>query len=259
MKKKVEETAEETEEETEESPPEEEEEPVAPNAPADWTPRTSLGKKVQTGEIADIDSILGQGIPILETGIVDTLLPSLETELLLVGQSKGKFGGGARRLFKQTQKKTPEGNKPSFTSMAVVGNGNGYVGTGLGKSKDTMPAREKAIRRAKQNIFKIRRGCGSWECGCAGAHSIPFKVVGKCGSSVIELMPAPKGKGLVVEKECAKMLKLAGIKDVWSKTYGQTRQKQNLVKACEDALRQLMDFKVQPRIIEQTGLKEGTQ
>ena len=106
----------------------------------------------------------------------------LKNDLLLIGQSKGKFGGGARRIFKQTQKKTPEGNKPSFACAAVVGNEDGYVGVGSGKSKDTVPAREKAIRRAKLNLFKIRRGCGSWECNCKTHHSIPFETEGKCGS-----------------------------------------------------------------------------
>ena len=76
-------------------------------------------------------------------------MKDIETELLLVGQSKGKFGGGQRRVFKQTQKKTREGNKPSFSTFAVVGNHNGYVGLGSGKSKETVPARDKSKRKAK--------------------------------------------------------------------------------------------------------------
>ena len=102
-----------------------------------------------------VDEILDSGRTILEPEIVDTLL-ELETEMLLIGQAKGKFGGGARRVFKQTQKKTKEGNKPSFASNAVVGNQNGLVGVGYGKSKETVPAREKAIRNAKKNIFKMQ-------------------------------------------------------------------------------------------------------
>jgi small subunit ribosomal protein S5 len=107
------------------------------------------------------------------------------------------------------------------------------------------------------NVFKIRRGCGSWECGCKTPHSIPFEVEGKCGSVIIKLMPAPKGKGLCIEPECAKILKLAGIKDVWSKTFGQTKVKTNLVKACMMALHQLMKVKVNPNRYAALGIKEG--
>jgi small subunit ribosomal protein S5 len=222
-----------------------------------WKPKTGVGKQVQSGEITDIDVILDSGKRVLEPQIADALLPGLQKELLLVGQSKGKFGGGSRRIFKQTQKKTPEGNNPSFACFAVVGNEDGYVGGGFGKSKDTVPAREKATRNAKLNVFKVRRGCGSWECGCKTPHSIPFEVSGKCGSVSIKLMPAPKGKGLCIEPECAKILKLAGIKDVWSKTFGQTRVKTNLVKACMSALQELMRIKVNPGKYAALGIAEG--
>jgi small subunit ribosomal protein S5 len=70
-------------------------------------------------------------------------------------------------------------------------------------------------------------------------------------------MPAPKGTGLCVEKECAKILALAGIKDVWSKTQGQTKNKINLVKACESALKQLVKTKVRPQDKETLSLQEG--
>ena len=86
-----------------------------------WVPKTELGWKVKNKEITDIDQILEQGLTILEPEIVDTLLPDLEIDYLLIGQAKGKFGGGKRRIFKNTQKKTKEGNKIKFTVMAVVG------------------------------------------------------------------------------------------------------------------------------------------
>lgn len=209
-----------------------------------WTPKTSLGKLVKTGKITNIDTILDKGLSILEPEIVDTLLPGIESDLLLIGQSKGKFGGGQRRVFRQTQKKTREGNKPSFSTLAVVGNKDGYVGLGYGKSKETVPAREKAIRNAKLNLFKIRRGNGCWEDPSSDPHTIPFAVEGKCGSSKIRIMPAPKGKGLVIEKECAKVLRLAGVGNVWSKTRGQTKTKFNLIMALESALKQLMEVKI---------------
>jgi len=222
-----------------------------------WNPKTSIGKKVKSGEITKIDEILDNGIKILEQEIIDVLLPGLKTELLLIGQSKGKFGGGQRRVFRQTQKKTREGNKPNFATYAVVGNGNGYVGIGYGKSRETVPAREKALRNAKLNIIKIRRGCGSWQCNCGDPHSIPFNVEGKCGSSIIKIMPAPKGKGLCIEKECQKILEIAGIKDVWSKTKGQTKVRTNLISACFEALKQLSSTRIQQRHYKDLGIVEG--
>ncbi|MFH1848727.1 MAG: 30S ribosomal protein S5 [archaeon] len=222
-----------------------------------WKPKTGLGRRVKNGEITSVEYILDHGLPILEPEIVDILMPEIETDLLMVGQSKGKFGGGQRRVFKQTQKKTKEGNKPRFATFAVAGNKDGYVGLGYGKSRETVPAREKAIRNAKLNIAKIRRGCGSWQCNCKEPHSIPFKVEGKCGSCVIKLMPAPKGAGLCVESECAKILQLVGIKDIWSKTLGQTNTKINLVQACQKALRLLMLTKVQPKYVKNLSVVEG--
>ncbi|MEM0230970.1 MAG: 30S ribosomal protein S5 [Candidatus Woesearchaeota archaeon] len=210
-----------------------------------WNPKTTLGKKVKSGEITDIDQILDNGLKILEPEIVDALVPNLKSELLMIGQAKGKFGGGQRRVFKQTQKKTPEGNKPHFATFAVVGNSDGYVGVGYGKAKETVPAREKALRNAKLNLIKIRRGCGSWECGCGGYHSIPYAVEGRCGSVRIKLIPAPKGKGLCITEEGQKILKLAGITDVWSKALGQTRSTVNLVKAIMDALQKLNEMKTE--------------
>ena len=211
---------------------------------------------VKNKEIVDIDQVLDKGLNILEPEIVDTLL-ELDSELVLVGQSKGKFGGGARRVFRQTQKKTMEGNKPKFSTCAIVGNKDGYVGIGLGKSKETIPAREKAVRNAKLNLFRIRRGAGSWEDASSEPHSIPFAVEGKCASVVVKLMPAPKGKGLVVEKEVAKILELAGVKDCWSKISGQSKNKINLVKATEQALRQLSKMKIKPEHVEQHSIIEG--
>ncbi|MBW2971314.1 30S ribosomal protein S5 [Candidatus Woesearchaeota archaeon] len=222
-----------------------------------WHPKTSLGRKVKNGEITSIDYILDNGLKILEPEIVDILMPELEKDLLLVGQSKGKFGGGKRRIFRQTQKKTPEGNKPKFATYAVVGNNDGYIGIGKGKAKETVPARDKSFRRAKLNIIKIRRGCGSWECSCKEPHSIPYAVEGKVGSVEIKLMPAPKGAGLVVEKECQRMLEFAGVKDVYSKSIGQTQTKVNLVGACFKAMKKLMDTRVHTDYIEKLGIQEG--
>jgi len=222
-----------------------------------WSPKTETGKKVKTLEIKDLDYILDNGFSVLEPEIVDFLITDLEQDLISLGQVKGKFGGGARISFRRTQKKTQEGNKLKFSCMAIVGNRNGYIGLGFGKAKETVPARDKAFRKARLNIFKISRGCGSWKCNCKTPHSIPFAVEGKEGSVRIKLMPAPKGTGLVVEKECAKILGMAGIKDVWSHTEGQTKNKVNLMYACEKALKKLISTKIKAQDIDTLTITEG--
>lgn len=199
-----------------------------------WTPKTRIGELVKSKKISNIDEVI-ENYRILEPEIIDFLV-KLKSDLLNAGQSKGKFGGGKRRVWKQTQRKTAEGNIPTFACIAIVGDENGHVGIGIGKAKETLPAREKSIRKAKINIMKITRGCGSFDCSCREEHSIPFKVKGKCGSCVVELIPAPQGTGLVIGDECKKILRLAGIKDIYSKTFGQTRTTINVSKACMDAL-----------------------
>jgi len=209
-----------------------------------WIPRSKTGKLVKAGEIKDINEFFDKGYKVKESGIVDHLIPDLETDLILVGSGKGKFGRGQSRAFRQTQKKTEDGNKMTFMSMAIVGNKKGIIGMGTGRSGETVPAREKAFRNAKKNIIRIKNGCGSWECGCGGSHSIPFAVEGKCGSVRMKLIPAPKGVGLCIHDECQKVLRLAGIKDIWSQTSGSTCTTLNLITALMDALKKLSIVKV---------------
>jgi small subunit ribosomal protein S5 len=209
-----------------------------------WVPKTILGKEVRAGKIKNIDEILENSRKILEPEIVDILIPNLHTETLFIGQAKGKFGGGKRRAFRQTQKKTKEGNVLTFGVMAVVGDKKGHIGIGYGRAAETLPAKEKAVRKAKLNIMKIHRGCGSYDCSCEEEHSIPVSVSGKCSSVIVKIMPAPQGTGLVVSDELKKILAAAGIKDVYSKCSGKTRTTFNAAKACMEALIKLGDVRI---------------
>jgi len=206
------------------------------DALTNWVPKTKLGKEVKTKKIKDIDEILDNNKKILEAEIVDTLI-EVKTDLISIGQSKGKFGGGKRRAWRQTQRKTKEGNVPTFSAFAVIGDENGHIGVGVGKSVETLPARDKASRNAKLNVMKVVRGDGSFDSVGGGNTSIPFKVEGKAGSVRVTLMPAAPGTGLVVADQLKKILKMAGIKDIYSKTSGKIRTSFNLVKACIDALK----------------------
>ena len=152
---------------------------------ASWEPKTKLGKDVNDGKVKNLDEVLDNNLKILEPEIVDRLI-NVKSDLLFIGQSKGKFGGGKRRIWRQTQRKTKEGNVPTFSTLAVVGDENGHIGIGDGKSKETLPAREKAVRKAKLNIMRITRACAGFDCACSELHSIPFKVSGKQGSVILQ-------------------------------------------------------------------------
>ena len=130
-----------------------------------WKPKTKLGRDVKSGKIKNIDEVLESNKKILEPEIVDGLI-NVKSDLIFIGQSKGKFGGGKRRAWRQTQRKTEEGNIPTFSTMAIIGDENGHIGIGSGESKETLPARDKAIRKAKLNIIKINRTCSAFDCSC---------------------------------------------------------------------------------------------
>ena len=223
----------------------------------EWTPKTELGRLVKEGKIKSIDEILDRGLRIQEPEIVDYLVPNLKVEMVLIGQGRGKFGSGQRRVFRVTKKVTREGRVPRFSAMAIVGNEDGYVGIGFAHGKETLIAKQKAIRKAKLNLIKIARGCGSWECKCGEPHSIPFEVRGKEGSVEVRLIPAPKGTGLVAEPESQKLLKLAGIKDIYFWSRGQTRQKFNTIYAVFQALKQLTKTKYKKDFEKFAGIVEG--
>jgi small subunit ribosomal protein S5 len=207
-----------------------------------WEPKTELGKKVLSGEITSIDEILASNKKILEVGIVDRLLPDLKSELILIGGRAGKGGGAQRIPIKITAKMHRSGRTFRTSAFIVVGNEDGLIGIGKGSSVETRLAMEKALKKAKLNLIKIKRGCGSWECSCGMEHSIPYKIIGKSGSIRVELLPAPKGIGLVASNEAKKIFKLAGIKDIWIKTLGNTSNRLNLMYAIFDGLKRLYVF-----------------
>jgi small subunit ribosomal protein S5 len=209
----------------------------------EWTPKTQLGKDVLNGKIKDIRTILEKGIKIREPEIVDFLIPDLKKELVLIGGRPGKGGGIERTPIRVSAKMHRSGRRYSYSSFAIVGNEDGIVGIGKGSGNEGRSAVEKATNQAKLNLIIVPRHCGSWECGCGEGHSIPYKTSGKSGSVTVELMPAPKGIGLAVSDENKKLLSLAGIQDVWIKTFGNSKARYNLTKATFQALKNLHSFK----------------
>lgn len=195
----------------------------------DWDPKTRLGRLVKSGEISNMNAALTSGLPLREPEIVDILLPDVEDEVVDV---------------KMVQRMTDSGRRIKFVITVAVGNKDGFVGLGQAKGKEVGSSIKKAIDNAKLNIIEIRRGCGSWECGCRKPHTIPFTVKGKSGSVEVTFKPAPHGIGLATGDVAKKILDLAGVQDCWAFTKGKTKTIVNYAKAVFNALMQNAEARI---------------
>ena len=195
----------------------------------EWVPVTRLGKLVKEGQVTTMNEALESGLPIRESKIVDALIPEIRDEVLDINM---------------VQRMTDSGRRVKFRATVIVGNSDGFIGIGEGKDVQVGIAIRKAIDTAKMNIKGIKRGCGSWECGCGLGHTVPFAVKGKVGSVTVELKPAPRGLGLASGGTAKKVLEIAGIKDVWARATGETRTTLNFARATYDALIRTTTMKV---------------
>jgi len=195
----------------------------------EWIPLTRLGRLVKEGQVTSMSEAINSGLPLKEPQIVDALLPELKDEVLDINM---------------VQRMTDSGRRVKFRAVVIVGNQDGFVGLGEGKDAQVGMAIRKAIDSAKINIMYIKRGCGSWECGCGLEHTVPFEVTGKAGSVRVVLKPAPRGLGLVSGETAKKVLEIAGIKDIWTRSYGETRTTINFAKATYNALIRTTTMKV---------------
>jgi len=187
----------------------------------EWVPRTRLGKLVFEGQVTTFDEAVSSGLPIKEAGLVDVLVPGLEDEVLDINM---------------VQRMTDSGRRVKFRTTVIVGNRDGYIGLGEGKDVQVGKAIKKGIDNAKMNLMKVKRGCGSWECGCGQGHTVPYEVTGESGSVRVVLIPAPRGLGIAAGETSKKVMDMAGIKDVWTRTAGSTRTTLNFAKATYNAL-----------------------
>lgn len=209
-----------------------------------WIPKTELGKKVVAGEITTIEEALTSGLPLREPPIIDLLIPDLFEEVIDIHM---------------VQRMSDSGRRVRFAVTTIVGNGNGVVGLGRVSGKLVRPTITKALDRAKMNIIEIRRGSGSWECSTAVPNSLPFEVYGRTGSTRITIKPAPPGVGLVTNQVGQIMLKLAGVKDAWSFTKGQTQTIYNFASAMFKALEKTSTTKLLPGQEEHHNMVRGVK
>ncbi len=131
---------------------------------------------------------------------------------------------GVQRVTKVTK----GGRAFGFSAIVVVGNGNGVVGHGLGKSKDVSSAIAKAVEDAKKNLVRIPLIEGT----------LPHEQKGKFGGARVFIKPASQGTGVIAGGAVRAVLESVGVHDVLSKSQGSSNP-HNVVKATFDALLQL--------------------
>lgn len=209
----------------------------------DWLPKTRLGQLIKSGEISNMSDALKSGLPIREPEIVDILIPEIEDEVIDV---------------KMVQRMTDSGRRIKFVITVAVGNKDGFIGLGRARGKEVGSSIRKAIDNAKLNIIEIKRGCGSWECGCRKPHTVPFAIKGKSGSVEVTFKPAPHGIGLATGDVAKKILELAGVKDCWAFTKGQTKTIVNYAKAVFDALKSNAETRITHDEISKISIVSGS-
>jgi len=195
----------------------------------DWVPKTRLGRMVYDGEVTTMSDALATKLPLREPEIVDILLPELQDEVIDLNM---------------VQRMTDSGRRVRFGVTCAVGNGDGFVGVGRAKGKEVGPSIRKAIDNAKLNIIEIKRGCGSWECGCGNPHTLPFEVNGNSGSVRVTLKPSPRGISLATGDVAKSLLTLAGVKDAWGFAKGHTKTKVNYALATFEALKLTSEMRI---------------
>ncbi len=150
----------------------------------------------------------------------------LEDEVVTINRSSAVVKGGRRF---------------SFSSLTIVGNRKGVVGIGYGKAKQVQSAVEKAVKDGRKNLVEIQLDGGT----------IPHAVEGRYCSSHVRLIPASPGTGIIAGGSVRKVLELAGIKDILSKSFG-SNNPVNLVKA---TLAGLCDLRTKENIEKLRGVE----
>ena len=125
--------------------------------------------------------------------------------------------------------KVVKGRRFALTALVVVGDGNGRVGVGMGKSQEVPIAIKKGVEDAKKNMFSVP---------LTAEKTLPHEIIGEYGAGRVLIKPATPGTGVIAGGAVRPLFELAGIKNVLSKSLG-TDNVMNVVKATAEGLKNM--------------------
>ena len=138
---------------------------------------------------------------------------------------------------KRTTRVTKGGKRFSFSALVIVGDKRGFVGFGLGKAREVPIAIAKAIEDGRKHIIRVPIIEGT----------VPHDVIGHYGPTMIKVMPARRGTGIVAGGAAKPIFELAGYTDVLTKILGSTNPN-NVVRAVFDALLKLTTLEEEAKL-----------
>jgi small subunit ribosomal protein S5 len=130
---------------------------------------------------------------------------------------------------RRVSKVTKGGKRFHFTALVVIGNNDGIVGFGLGKSSQVPDAIRKGVDKGKKNLIRVQRN----------GKTIPHEILGHHASTRVLLKPASPGTGVIAGGAVRAVVQLAGIQDILSKVMGSTNPL-NVVEAVINGLSSVM-------------------
>ena len=121
------------------------------------------------------------------------------------------------------------GRRFALTALVVVGDGNGRVGVGMGKSQEVPIAIKKGVEDAKKNMFSVP---------LTAEKTLPHEIIGEYGAGRVLIKPATPGTGVIAGGAARAVMELAGVADCFAKSRG-TDNVMNVVKATAEGLKNM--------------------
>ena len=153
-----------------------------------------------------------------------------KVQAIMQGKADGPEDGMREKMIaiNRVTKVVKGGRILGFAALTVVGDGDGRVGMGKGKSKEVPTAVQKAMEESRRQLVKVSLKNGS----------IHHKVMGHHGAASVMLAPAPKGTGIIAGGPMRAVFEVVGVTDIVAKSHGSSNP-YNMVRATLDALQKV--------------------